>query len=191
VIFMAAKLWRSRAAVVGPRDQPAVRQRAETALGSIERTAREGLREMRRLLGLLGDESAPREPQPGLDRLDELVAGARGAGLEVSTAVEGAPTRLPAGVDLSAYRIVQEALTNAMKHAGRCRARVVVRYRPDAVELEILDDGRGVEGPPAGGRGLAGMRERVSLLGGEFAAGPADDGRGFRVCARLPLEPGA
>jgi signal transduction histidine kinase len=166
-------------------------ERAETALGAIERTAREGLGEMRRLLGLLGDEDAPREPQPGLDRLDELVAGARGAGLEVDASVEGPLRRLPAGVDLSAYRIVQEALTNAMKHGGRCRARVVVRYGLDALELEIVDDGRGGAGAPGAGRGLVGMRERVVLLGGELTAGPAADGRGFQVHARLPLEPAA
>jgi signal transduction histidine kinase len=162
-------------------------ERAGTALGSIERTAREGLVEMRRLLGLLGDETAPREPQPGLDGLDGLVTSARGAGLEVEASVEGIPRKLPAGVDLSAYRIVQEALTNAMKHAGRCRARVVVRYDADAVELEILDDGSGNGGPPGAGRGLAGMRERVALLGGEFTAGPSDPG--FRVHARLPVQP--
>ena len=104
-------------------------ERAGTALGSIERTARDGLVEMRRLLGLLGNETAPRAPTLGLDGLDELVAGARGAGLEVEASVEGIPRKLPAGVDLSAYRIVQEALTNAMRHAGRCRAQVVVRYR--------------------------------------------------------------
>ena len=161
--------------------------RAGAALGAIERTAREGLGEMRRLLGLLGDGSAPRDPQPGLARLDELIGGARAAGLEVATAVEGAGRPLPPAVDLSAYRIVQEALTNAMKHAGRCRATVTLRFRADALELEVADDGAGP--PPdaiAGGRGLAGMRERAAVLGGELTAGPGADGRGFRVQARLP-----
>ncbi len=163
--------------------------RAAVALGAIERTAREGLGEMRRLLGLLDDDSAPREPQPGLSRLDELVAGAREAGLDVRAAVEGPPRHLPPGVDLSAYRIVQEALTNAMKHAGPCSAEVVVRYRADALELEISDDGDGAAVAPGSGRGLAGMRERAGVLGGQLTAGPGADGRGFRVHARLPAEP--
>jgi signal transduction histidine kinase len=147
---------------------------------------------MRRLLGLLGAEEAPREPQPGLDRLEELVAGVRAAGLDVRATVEGGPRPLPRAVDLSAFRIVQEALTNAMRHGGRCRARVTLRYGPDALELEIDDDGRGATGGAgAPGRGLAGMRERAAVLGGELAAGPGDGGRGFRVLARLPLEPAA
>jgi signal transduction histidine kinase len=101
------------------------------------------------------------------------------------------PPRPPA-VDVSAYRIVQEALTNTMKHAGRCQVTVRMRYAPDAVGLEVCDDGaepRGAAGPP--GRGLAGMRERVGILGGAFEAGPLPGGRGFRVSARLPVEPGA
>ena len=137
---------------------------------------------MRRLLGLLGDGGAPREPQPGLARLDELVDGARRAGLEVEATVEGEARPLPPAVDVSAYRIVQEALTNAMKHAGRCRATVVVRLRargprssrsPTTGRAPPRRDGRG--------RGLAGMRERVAVLGGAFSAGPRGDGRGFRV----------
>ena len=166
--------------------------RASAALGSIERTAREGLGEMRRLLGLLGgsDGDAPRDPQPGLARLGELVDGARQAGLDVDAAVEGPERPLPPAVDLSAYRIVQEALTNAMKHGGRCRATVTVRYGAEALDLEVADDGRGSDAPASAkgaGRGLAGMRERVGVLGGQFEAGPGVGGRGFRVSARLPV----
>jgi signal transduction histidine kinase len=145
---------------------------------------------MRRLLGLLDDGAAPRDPQPGLARLDELIAGARRAGLDVESAVEGAERPLPPAVEVSAYRIVQEALTNAMKHAGRCRASVTVRFGDDVLELEVADDGAGPgERGEGAGRGLAGMRERVGVLGGEFAAGPAAGGRGFRVRARLPAGP--
>jgi signal transduction histidine kinase len=165
--------------------------RAGAALGSIERTAREGLGEMRRLLGLLGGgDDAPRDPQPGLARLDELVDGARKAGLDVDAAVEGTARPLPPAVDLSAYRIVQEALTNAMKHGGRCHATVTVRYGDDALDVEVADDGRGAQAPASArgaGRGLAGMRERVGVLGGEFDAGPGAGGRGFRLSARLPV----
>ena len=165
-------------------------QRAGAALASIESTARQGLGEMRRLLGLLGDGGAPREPQPGLDRLGELVDGARRAGLEVDSSVEGDRRPLPPAVDVSAYRIVQEALTNAMKHAGRCRATVVVRFGDGELELEIADDGPGAGAAASAsdgrGRGLAGMRERVAVLGGAFSAGPRADGPGFRVSARLP-----
>jgi signal transduction histidine kinase len=168
--------------------------RAGAALGSIERTAREGLGEMRRLLGLLGrsegDDAAPRDPQPGLARLDELVRGARSAGLDVDAEIVGPARPLPPAVDLSAYRIVQEALTNAMKHGGRCRATVTVRYGDEAIDVEVADDGRGADAPASArgaGRGLAGMRERVGVLGGRFDAGPGDGGRGFRVSARLPV----
>ena len=168
-------------------------ERASAALGSIERTAREGLGEMRRLLGLLGgarDGDAPRDPQPGLARLDELVAGARDAGLDVRAGVEGDARPLPPAVDLSAFRIVQEALTNAMKHGGRCRATVTVRYGDEAIDVEVRDDGRGTGAPASArgaGRGLASMRERVGVLGGDFDAGPGEGGRGFRVRARLPI----
>jgi signal transduction histidine kinase len=147
---------------------------------------------MRRLLGLLGPDDGGRAPQPGLARLDELVDGARAAGLDVAATVEGDRPALPPVVDLSAYRIVQEALTNAMKHGGRCRASVRVRYAGGAVELEVADDGPGARGPgSADGRGLAGMRERVRVLGGDLEAGPGIGGRGFRVRARLPAEPAA
>jgi signal transduction histidine kinase len=161
-------------------------QRAGAALASIESTARQGLGEMRRLLGLLGDGGAPRDPQPGLARLGELLDGARRAGLEVESTVAGDRRPLPPAVDVSAYRIVQEALTNSMKHAGRCRATVVVRFGEGDLELEIADDGPGAAASDGRGRGLAGMRERVAVLGGAFSAGPRPDGSGFRVSARIP-----
>jgi len=165
---------------------------AAEALRQIEASGRTGLAEMRRLLEVLKAEENGdgREPQPGLARLDELLNSMRASGLPVEAVVEGARRPLPPGVDLSAYRIVQEALTNALRHAGGASARVVVRYEPDALELEIADDGPGpTEDPEAsGGHGLIGMRERVQLFGGELDAGPRAGG-GFLVRARLPSEP--
>jgi signal transduction histidine kinase len=165
---------------------------AAEALRQIEASGRTGLAEMRRLLEVLKAEENGdgREPQPGLARLDELLNSMRASGLPVEAVVEGARRPLPPGVDLSAYRIVQEALTNALRHAGGASARVVVRYEPDALELEIADDGPGPpEDPEApGGHGLIGMRERVQLFGGELDAGPRAGG-GFLVRARLPSEP--
>jgi signal transduction histidine kinase len=154
----------------------------------------EALVEMRRLLGVLrGDGQAPSlAPQPGLDQVPSLVEQVGRAGLEVELVVEGEKAPLPAGVELSAYRIVQEALTNAVRHAGPGRARVLVRYGERDLELTVRDEGGGGGAAPAGGpptrsgQGLVGMRERVSLFGGELHAGPGPDG-GFTVAARLPL----
>jgi signal transduction histidine kinase len=165
---------------------------AAEALRQVEASGRTGLAEMRRLLEVLkaeGDGNG-RSPQPGLAHLDELLDAMRASGLRVEAVIEGSPRRLPPGVDLSSYRIVQEALTNVLRHAGGASVRVVVRYEPDAVELEIADDGPGPpEDPEAtGGHGLIGMRERVQLFGGELEAGPRPGG-GFRVRARLPTEP--
>jgi signal transduction histidine kinase len=159
------------------------------ALDTIEATGSEALAEMRRLLGMLrrDDEEIALAPQPSLRYLDALAAQVREAGLPVDLSVEGEPTELPPGVDLSAYRIVQEALTNALKHAGPATARVVVRYREDDLELEIADTGPGAGASDEDGHGLAGMRERVSLYGGKIEAGPRDGG-GFAVRARLPLD---
>jgi signal transduction histidine kinase len=158
------------------------------ALGTVERTGREALAEMRRLLGVLRtpDEQAELAPQPGLSELPALVARAEAAGLPVELQVEGEPAPLPVGVDLSAYRIVQEALTNTLKHAGPAHAQVAIRYRRDAVEIEITDDGRGPAPVNGGGHGLVGMRERATLYGGELRTG-AGDGGGFTVRARLPI----
>jgi signal transduction histidine kinase len=170
-------------------------QRAREALEAIERTGRDALDEMRRSLGVLrrNDADAPLSPEPGMDRLGALVAQARDSGLDVELVTEGEPAPLPAGVDLSAYRIVQEALTNALKHAGPVHASVAVRYGGERLELEIADDGAPPGRAPAedpsengGGQGLVGMRERVALYGGELHAGRRSDG-GFVVRASLPL----
>jgi signal transduction histidine kinase len=165
---------------------------AEDALVAIEDAGRQGLAEMRRLLGVLRHEDERNltlAPQPSLQYVDELVARSVEAGVNVELEIEGAPRPLPAGVDLSAYRIVQEALTNVLKHAGgAARACVQVRYRPESVEVEVFDDGRGVAADPASngeGHGLVGMRERVALFGGELRVGPRRGG-GFSVKARLP-----
>jgi signal transduction histidine kinase len=158
-------------------------------LVSIEKTGRQALAEMRRLLGMLRkeDEELALAPLPSLDHLDSLVAHVREAGLPVELHVEGARRTLPAGVDISAYRIVQEALTNALRHAGPARARVVVRYGEDEVELEVADDGHGSQQTNANGHGLVGMRERVALYGGELNTGLREEG-GYAVRARLPFD---
>ena len=159
------------------------------ALDTIEATGSEALAEMRRLLGMLrrDDEEIALAPQPSLKNLDALAAQVKEAGLPVELAVEGEPIELPPGVDLSAYRIVQEALTNALKHAGPATARVVVRYTGRDLELEIADTGLGASAANGEGHGLVGMRERVSLYGGRIEAGPQHRG-GFAVRARLPLD---
>ncbi|MFF2652599.1 sensor histidine kinase [Streptomyces sp. NPDC058045] len=168
------------------------REQARTALTTIKAASKEALGEVRQVLDNLrtpGD--APRAPAPGLDRLPELVEQARGAGLtvEVDSAREpGAPSAVPPGLDLAAFRIVQEALTNVVRHSGSRRARVRVRYGPGEVRLRVDDDGPAT-GQEAGGsgNGLAGMRERAAALGGTIEAGPRADG-GFRVSAALPLD---
>ena len=174
------------ARAVGESDPAA----ASAALRQIETSGRTGLAEMRRLLGILkaeGDGDG-RAPQPGLADLGELLDSMRATGLAVEAVVEGSTRPLPPGVDLSAYRIVQEALTNALRHAGGASARVLVRYEPAALELEIADDGLGPpDGPSTQGQGLIGMRERAQLFGGAFEAGPRPGG-GFLVRARLPFE---
>ncbi|MDQ5819466.1 MAG: histidine kinase, partial [Actinomycetota bacterium] len=140
------------------------------ALDSIEASGRQALVELRRMLGILrhtGEEPSL-NPQPGLGHLDDLVEQFRAAGLPVELNVEGEPKTLPPGVDLSAYRIVQEALTNTLKHAGPARARVTVRYRDDEAELEVVDDGAGTGKGGGSGHGLIGMRERAALYGGVF-----------------------
>jgi signal transduction histidine kinase len=160
------------------------------ALLAVERTGREALAEMRRVVGALRDpqEDLSLAPQPSLQRVDTLVAQAREAGLPVDLEVQGEPVPLPGGVDLTAYRLVQEGLTNAIKHAEAQHADVRIRYDGGHVEIEVSDDGRGVDGrrPSVGGIGLVGMRERVSIYGGELEAGPRPEG-GFRLRARLPV----
>jgi signal transduction histidine kinase len=165
--------------------------RERDALATVEQTGREALAEMRRMVGVLrrADESPALAPQPSLDHLQKLVEQTREAGLAVELRVEGTPLPLPAGVDLTAYRLVQEGLTNALKHADARQALVLVRYDGDGVELVIDDDGRGAaNGTGAGGHGLVGMRERISVYGGELDAGGRREG-GFRLRARIPLEP--
>ena len=161
---------------------------ARDALDAIEVTATQALREMRRLLGMLreDDEAVALAPQPSLTHLDALVTRVRDAGLPVELRVEGEPRELAPGVDLSAYRIVQEALTNALKHAGRARAHVLVRYGDDVLELEVTDTGVGAQNGAGSGHGLAGMRERVAVFGGRLESGPRSEG-GYAVRARLPL----
>ena len=176
-------------AQAGPR-QVDDRELVLGAFRSIEVSGREALVELRRLLGVLrtGDERPAVVPQPGLGSLQSLVEQVRRAGLPVEFRVEGTPTPLPPGVDLSAYRIVQEALTNTLKHGGQAAAEVVVRYEAGALEVEVVDNGAGSQAGGNGtGHGLIGMRERVALHGGMLEAGARGD-RGYAVRARLPLE---
>jgi signal transduction histidine kinase len=164
-------------------DQPNVRG----ALGAIEQTGRQTVDEMRRLIGVVRSEDGlALAPQPTLRDLEQLVVNVRDAGLPVELRVVGARAALPPGVDLSAYRIVQEALTNALKHAGPARATVTVRYEQGAVEVEVCDDGNGSGRGGGTGNGLIGMRERVALWGGELEAGRRTEG-GFAIRARLPV----
>jgi signal transduction histidine kinase len=160
---------------------------AKKALEAISQTSRSTLAEIRRLLGVLReDQGASYVPAPGLADLHRLVRDVAGAGLQTEVRVEGTATELPPGLDFTAYRIVQEALTNVLKHAGRATATVIIRYDGTALRLEILDDGRAVNGRATpGGHGLVGMRERVGVYGGSFEAGPRTGG-GFRVAVRLP-----
>ena len=157
-------------------------------LETVEQTGRSALTEMRRLLGMLrGDANEPLTPQPGLGDVPVLVTQLREAGLPVDLRVEGERGELPVGIELSAYRIVQEALTNALKHAGEARASVHIRYGSDSLELEIADDGTGGSAPvSSGGHGLVGMRERVALYGGSLDAGRRPSG-GFVVRVLLPI----
>jgi signal transduction histidine kinase len=163
-------------------------EREREALLIIEQTGREALAEMRRLVGVLRrpEEAPALAPQPSLEHVDRLVAQAREAGLPVELRVEGEPVQLPAGLDLTAYRLVQEGLTNAIKHARAEHAEVVVHYRDGQVELTVVDDGRGDGEGEKGGNGLVGMRERVSVYGGELDAGPRPEG-GYKLHATLPL----
>jgi signal transduction histidine kinase len=162
-------------------------ERASQPLAAVEETGRQALVEMGRLVGLLREgEHFGLAPQPGLDDLDALAAQVTEAGLPVEVRIEGARRPVPLGIDLSAYRVIQEALTNALKHAGRARAHVLLRFETDALEVEVVDDGSGGAPMHSGGHGLIGMRERVSVFGGEFHAGPRPGG-GYTVRARMPF----
>jgi signal transduction histidine kinase len=173
--------------VVGQHPEEAAR-----ALSSIEETSRGALREMRALLGVLRTEETGLDPAPGLADLGRLAERAGEAGVRVDLDVRGEPPRLSPGLDLAAYRVVQEAVTNVIKHAATDRCRVTVAGQDDVLTVEITDSGRGASGNGGGsaaGHGIAGMRERVAMYGGEFRAGPGPD-RGFQVTARFPLAAG-
>ena len=165
-------------------------EREREALLIVERTGREALAEMRRMVGVLRrpEEGPALAPQPSLEHVGRLVEQAREAGLSVELRVEGDPQPLPAGVDLTAYRLVQEGLTNALKHARAERAQVVVRYGDGDLEVTVSDDGWGAGSGDGGGHGLVGMRERVAVFGGELEAGPRAEG-GYRLRAKLPVIP--
>ncbi len=187
--------------VIGERPEEAAR-----ALASIEETSRSALHEMRALLGVLRDEEtgvrngtgpgardAALVPAPGLADLDSLVERAGEAGVRVDLSVRGERPVLPAGLDLAAYRVIQEAVTNVIKHAATQRCQVTVAYQQDTLTLEVTDNGSGSaaatsgEFPVGAGNGIIGMRERVAVYGGELRAAPLP-GRGFRVTARFPLD---
>jgi signal transduction histidine kinase len=160
-------------------------QDAAGAVRSIEQTGRQALTEMRRLVGLMREAEADSvAPLPSLRHLELLADEIRRAGVPVSVEITGEPVALPPGIDASGYRIVQEGLTNVLKHAGDARAEVLIAYSRAALELSVSDDGRG--GRPGGGHGLVGIRERVAIFEGDFDAGPQPGG-GWRLRARLPL----
>jgi signal transduction histidine kinase len=166
-------------------------EQARTALEAIETASRDALSELRSVLNILqrSDESAPRAPSPSLSRLESLRSQAKAGGLDVETTIEGTPHVLPAPIDAAAYRIIQESLTNVVRHAGAAHAWVTIRYAGDELGIEIKDDGKKHPSAPAetaGGRGLVGMRERVQALGGHFEAGALPQ-QGFRVSAVIPM----
>lgn len=163
------------------------------ALAQVEQLGRRSVDEIRRVVGLLRpDDTDGLGPPPSLRRLDDLVAQVRGAGLDVDLTVTGDPAELPTSLDMSAYRVTQEALTNVLRHAAATKATVAVAYRKDEVELTVTDNGRGAAAPKGttGGHGLVGMRERVGLFGGRLRTGPRDGG-GYQVTAVFPLPAGA
>jgi signal transduction histidine kinase len=168
-------------------DQASTRE----ALSSIEQSGRQALTEARRLLGMLRKNGDHEElaPQPSIDQIDFLVEQIERAGLPVKLDIEGDPVPLPAGVDLCAYRVVQEGLTNALKHAGPAHAEVLLRYTGAGLDVRVRDDGHGVaeHNGDGAGHGLIGMRERVALYGGEIHTGPRSDDRGFEISAHIPL----
>jgi signal transduction histidine kinase len=162
---------------------------AKTAIGQVEDAGRAGLAEMRRLIGVLTDEDAAAStaPQPGLAQLDSLIETVRAAGLPVEVVRSGTPRELSAGADLASYRVIQESLTNALKHAGPAHARVGLDYAPDRLVMEVADDGDGLAAEPGIGHGLVGMRERVGLFGGTLETAERPGG-GFVVRAEIPIE---
>jgi signal transduction histidine kinase len=183
VSVMVLQVGAVRHTLAGARDED------REALEGVERTGRNALTEMRRLLGAMRRENdgVALAPQPGLGGLDDLVEQVGRAGLPVRLLIEGDRRTLPEGLDLSAYRIVQEGLTNALKHARATRADVTVRFGPDDLFVEVRDDGRGGASANGRGHGLVGIRERVKIYGGEMSASRPDGG-GFVLAARLPLQ---
>lgn len=166
-------------------------EQARTALAAIKQASKDALGELRSVLEVLrrSGEEEPRTPQPGLDELDDLVSRAGAAGVEVTVEVDGSPRELPAEVDLAAFRIVQEAVTNVARHAGESSATIRVAYGKDDLTVQVDDNGRGATPGmiSGGGSGIAGMRERTAALGGRLDAGPRPGG-GFRVRAQLPVD---
>jgi len=164
-------------------------EQARSALAVIETTGREALAELRQLLGVLREDSSEtvRAPAPRIADLDDMISRVRQAGTAVDVDIRGPQRALPGGVELSAYRIVQEALTNVVKHARTDRCRIRLAYAPDALNIEVTDDGVGMVAPAGPGHGIIGMRERAVLHGGGFEAGPLPL-RGFRVAASLPVD---
>jgi signal transduction histidine kinase len=167
---------------------PETLEEDRAALGRVEQAGRTALAEMRRLLGAMrsGDDELELSPQPGLDGLESLVADVERAGLPVRLRIDGDRVALPRAIDLSAYRIVQEGLTNALKHAQAGSAEVDVRYTTEELRIEVRDDGRGGSTNDGLGHGLVGIRERVKIYGGDMTAGASPQG-GFVLTARLPL----
>jgi signal transduction histidine kinase len=171
---------------------------AKRILENVKVSSRAALNEMRRLLGVLREDDGTRgslTPAAGLEGVDALAEGLRQAGVKVSVHVDGERPAVPPGLDLTAYRIVQEALTNVLKHAGPATVEVTIDYHPDSVGIDVVDDGRGAstapaDGQPGDGHGLLGMRERVAVFGGRLTAGSRVGG-GFQVTATLPFEPAA
>ncbi|WP_173056300.1 sensor histidine kinase [Phytohabitans houttuyneae] len=161
-------------------------EQVRETLRTIELTSARALRELRATLGVLRDTEDGRAPTPGLDRVEELAGLAREAGLDVKVDVAAPPRELPSAVDQAAYRILQESITNAIRHAGPARVTVEVQYQPSDLRIRVTDDGSGCDGGGGAGRGIEGMRERCALLGGDLTAGPRTGG-GFEVYARLPL----
>ncbi|HEY6737654.1 MAG TPA: sensor histidine kinase, partial [Actinopolymorphaceae bacterium] len=166
-------------------------EQAKPALAAIKQASKDALVELRSILGVLRqvDEPGPRQPTPGLVRLEELVERARQPDLDVELRIEGTQRPLPSAVDVAAYRIVQEAVTNVLRHARASRVEILVTYTDSAVVLDVVDDGQGFATSTTGARsGLVGMRERVTALDGEFEAGPRPGG-GFAVHAEIPAAP--
>ena len=192
IVTAAALVWRHRAPVLalaatgGDEDQ-------RSSLTQLAGLGREALSEMHRMLGVLrlddGAADAEREPQPGVRDIQRLIDRAGSAGISAELVVDGDPRPLPPAVDLSAYRIVQEALTNVIRHAAAGSVTVALKYSPSDLEVTVVDDGVGsTANGDGGGHGLVGMRERVALFGGELSAGPVGaDGHGYRVHAALPV----